>query len=381
MLFSYAFRPFFLAAAVWAIATMGVWIGVLIWGWPVGGSLGGSYWHAHEMLFGYSAAVLAGFLLTAIPHWTGRLPVSGVPLAILFGLWCAGRVLLLAPDMLWVGTSLAIEASFLPLLLAICAREVIAARRWKNLKILAGLFALSLANIGFHVLVVQKKDVTGAYRLALASYVMLLAIMGGRIVPTFTRNWLIKRHVIDLPAPYDRADTLALLMGLAALTLWVEGSQTAWIIVACLSAGGLHAIRLWRWRGWLAWDERLLLMLHLGYIFLPLGFVLAAFAQWGRFEPVAALHVWSVGGIGLMTLVVMTRATRGHTGLPLVASKVTVASHVSLLVAALLRPLTGVLPEITSELLAATGLCWILAFALFLLEYGRAFLQRQRKRI
>lgn len=380
VLFSYGFRPFFLAAALWAISAMGLWIGILVSGWPVSGSYGGTYWHAHEMLFGYSSAVLAGFLLTAIAQWTGRLPVSGIPLLGLFALWCAGRMLLLAPDMLGLATSLAVEALFLPLLLLVCAREVIAARRWKNLKILAALFVLTLANIAFHLLVVRGGDIGFAYRLALAAYVMLLAIMGGRIAPTFTRNWLIKRHQINLPAPYDRFDTLALLTGLVALLLWVEGSHPASIIGACVLAGGFHAVRLWRWRGWLTWDEKLLFMLHLGYSFVPLGFLLVAIAQWGGFEPIAALHVWSVGGIGVMTLVVMTRSTRGHTGMPLVASRITATSHLSLLAAALLRPLTSIWPEMTSPLLAATGLCWILAFALYLFEYGRALLQRRRPR-
>lgn len=380
VVFTYGFRPFFLAAAMWAIAAMGLWIGVLIWGWSVGGSYGGIYWHAHEMLFGYSTAALAGFLLTAIPNWTGRLPVAGTPLVVLFVLWCAGRLVMLAPDTLGLTVSLAIEALFLSLLLAICVREIIAVRRWKNLKILAGLFTLALANVVFHLLVVVNEDVSLSYRLALAAYVMLLAIMGGRIAPTFTRNWLIKQHQIDLPAPFDSLDTLALLTGLVALIFWVEGSQSAWIIGVCILASGLHAVRLWRWRGWTTWDEKLLFGLHLGYSFVPLGFLLVAIAQWGGLEPVAALHVWSVGGIGMMTLVVMARSTRGHTGMPLVASRVTVASHFTLLAAALLRPMTSVWPEMTTALLAATGLFWTLAFALYLLEYGSVLLHRRRLR-
>ncbi|MBU1305817.1 MAG: NnrS family protein, partial [Alphaproteobacteria bacterium] len=335
---------------------------------------------AHEMLFGYGTAALAGFLLTAIPNWTGRLPVAGTPLVVLFMLWCAGRLVMLAPDTLGLAVSLAIDGLFLPLLLAICAREIIAVRRWKNLKILAGLLTLTLANIGFHLLVTGNDDATLGYRLALGAYVMLLAIMGGRIVPTFTRNWLIKRHQIDLPAPYDWLDTLALVTGLVALILWVNGSQPAWIIGASLLAGGLHTVRLWRWRGWLSWDEQLLFTLHLAYSFVPMGFLLVGIAQWGGFEPVAALHVWGVGGVGLMTLVVMARSTRGHTGIPLVASTVTVVSHFSLLAAALLRPLTSIWPDMTRELLAATGLCWILAFALYLLEYGSSLLRRRRLR-
>ena len=181
---------------------MGLWIGVLIWGWSVGGSYGGTYWHAHEMLFGYSTAALAGFLLTAIPNWTGRLPVAGTPLVVLFVLWCAGRLVMLAPDTLGLAVSLAIEALFLSLLLAICVREIIAVRRWKNLKILAGLFTLALANVVFHLLVAGNEDVSLSYRLALAAYVMLLAIMGdhGRSHRTHLHAQLVDQATPDRSA-------------------------------------------------------------------------------------------------------------------------------------------------------------------------------------
>ena len=204
VIFSYGFRPFFLAAGLWAIAAMALWIGALAAGWEIGGSYGGAYWHAHEMLFGYSSAALAGFLLTAVPNWTGRLPVSGTPLIVLFALWCAGRLALLAPDVLGMPLSIAIDAAFLPLLLAICAREIVAGRKWKDLKILAGILALALANIGFHLLVAGGGDAGLANRLGVGAFVMLVTVMGGRVVPSFTRNWLVKRHSIDLPAPYCR---------------------------------------------------------------------------------------------------------------------------------------------------------------------------------
>lgn len=380
VIFSYGFRPFFLAAGLWAIAAMALWIGALVSGWEVGGSYGGPYWHAHEMLFGYSSAALAGFLLTAVPNWTGRLPVSGTPLMVLFALWCAGRLVLLAPDTLGLPVSIAIDAAFLPLLLAICTREIVAGRKWKDLKILAGLLALSLANIGFHALVGWGGDAGLANRLAVGAYVMLVCIMGGRVVPSFTRNWLAKRHSIDLPRPYDRFDTVALLVGLGALVTWVALPDTGWTAAACLVAGCLHVLRLCRWRGWQSWDEKLVLVLHLGYAFVPLGFLAVAAAQLGWIEPVAALHVFTVGAIGVMTLAIMSRATRGHTGLPLEASRLTALSYLALITAALLRPLASVCPELATELLSATGFCWIVAFALYAAEYGPVLVRRRRDR-
>jgi len=380
VVFSYGFRPFFLAAGVWAIAAMALWIGVLTAGWPIGGTYGGAYWHAHELLFGYSSAALAGFLLTAVPNWTGRLPVSGMPLVILFALWCTGRLTMLVPDALGLLPSLLVEAAFFPLLLAICAREIIAGRKWKDLKILGGIAALTLANIGFHTLVTTGGDVGLANRMAVSAYVVLVTIMGGRVVPSFTRNWLSKRQNERLPTPYGRFDTLALLAGLSALLLWVFLPDTPWTAAACGTAALLHLARLLRWRGWRTWDEKLVLILHFGYGFVPLGFAVIALAQLGWFDTLAALHVFTVGVIGVMTLAIMTRATRGHTGSPLLASRITTISYAALLSAAILRPMTGLWPQANVELLSAAGLCWIIAFSLYVIEYGPMLLWQRRER-
>ena len=380
VIFSYGFRPFFLAAGLWGVAAMALWVGALAAGWEIGGSYGGPYWHAHEMLFGYSSAALAGFLLTAIPNWTGRLPVSGTPLIGLFVLWCAGRLVLLAPDVLGLTISVTIDALFLPVLFAICLREIVAGRKWKDLKVLAGILALALANIGFHMLTAWGDGAALANRLGVSAFVMLVSIMGGRVVPSFTRNWLVKREVTTLPIPYNRYDTLVLLTGLVALLQWVLWPDTLWTALLCAVAGALHLVRLARWQGWLTWDEKLVLILHLGYAFVPLGFLAIAAAQLGWFEPVAALHVFTVGAIGVMTLAIMSRATRGHTGLPLAASAVTTASYAALVAAALLRPLSSLWPDLATELLSATGLLWIVAVLLYVLEYGPVLLRRRRER-
>ncbi|MCG5476958.1 MAG: NnrS family protein, partial [Sinorhizobium fredii] len=171
VLFSYGFRPFFLGAAVWAVVAMTLWVVALAGHLEVAGSYGAHAWHAHEMLFGFAPAVLAGFLLTAVPNWTGRLPVSGWPLAGLFALWLAGRAALLSPDMIGIPPAAAIDGLFLPALLLICAREVIAGRKWKDLKVLGGLLALSLANACFHFAVVTGDHVHIAMRLGISAYV------------------------------------------------------------------------------------------------------------------------------------------------------------------------------------------------------------------
>ncbi|ODT72539.1 MAG: short-chain dehydrogenase [Pelagibacterium sp. SCN 63-23] len=380
VILSYGFRPFFLAAGIWAVLAMGLWIGALILGWPIGGSYGGAYWHAHEMLFGYSTAALAGFLLTAVPNWTGRLPVSGTPLAILFLVWLAGRFALMAPDLIGLPLAVALDIAFLPLLLAICLREIIAGRKWKDLKVMAAVGALAIANALFHGVIVWGGDAALANRAAVAAFIMLIGIIGGRVVPSFTRNWLAKRHVITLPAPYALFDTLTLLGSLAALGFWVLVPISPATFVLAVIAGGLNAWRLQRWRGWLTGAEPLVLVLHVAYGFVPLGLFSVALAALQWLDPMAALHVLTVGGIGTMTLAIMSRATRGHTGVPLTASPLTAASYICVVLAALVRLAVGPLPDFGTELLAAAGTLWMLAFALYTLEHAPLLLTRRRDR-
>lgn len=380
VILAYGFRPFFLAAGCWAVLAMGLWVAALAMELSIGGSYGGPAWHAHEMLFGYTSAALAGFLLTAIPNWTGRLPVSGAPLAILFAVWLVGRLALIAPDMIGLPLAIVLDCAFLPLLLAVCLREIVAGKKWRDLKVLAGVAALAIANIGFHSLIVFGDDPGLASRLAVSAYIMLIGIIGGRIVPSFTRNWLAKRHVIILPAPYDLLDTLTLLGSLPALAAWIVlPHHPATTLLAAL-AGILHLLRLRRWQGWRTGAERLVLVLHVAYGFIPLGFLAIALVPAGVLDQASALHVFTIGAIGLMTLAVMSRATRGHTGLPLTAPWPTATSYVLLLLAALLRPLANFAPDLYMRLVEISGLCWMLAFVFYVAEYAPAILGRRKAR-
>ncbi|QRY65606.1 NnrS family protein (plasmid) [Ensifer sp. PDNC004] len=378
VLFSYGFRPFFLAAALWAIGAMALWIAAVTLGLDLAGDYGAAHWHAHEMLFGFSSAVLGGFLLTAIPNWTGRLPVSGRPLAALFGLWVIGRVALLSSGFIGLPVAAAVEALFLPVLLLICAREVIVGRKWKDLKVIGGLIILSAANIWFHLSVLGNLDVDAAARLAIGAYTMLIMIVGGRIVPSFTRNWLNKVGRTDFPVPYNRFDTAAILIGVAALGAWtfapVHIVTAAIAVVAC----AFHAVRLLRWHGSPTWPEKLLFVLHAAYVFVPLGFLAIAAGAVELLGDYPVMHVLTVGVIAFMMLAVMTRATRGHTGRPLVGSAVTSASYVAIAGAALIRPLAEVLPAHYHHLIALSGVLWIAAFALFTLEYGPMLVRERR---
>jgi uncharacterized protein involved in response to NO len=379
VILSYGFRPFFLGAAVWGAMAMLLWIVEVSLGLGVGGASGGGAWHAHEMLFGYTSAALAGFLLTAIPNWTGRLPVSGRPLLGLFALWTAGRLALLWPSALGEAAAVAIDASFLPVLFLICAREIVAGRKWKDLKVLAALFALASANSFFHYGNIVLGDVTLPSRLAVGAYMMLIMIIGGRILPSFTSNWLKKRGSTRMPASYNQFDTAALLVAMVALLAWTTRPDDPITGLACIAAAILHGVRLFRWRGWETAAEGLVLILHLAYAFVVLSFAALAAAAFGLLEPVAALHVATAGSIGAMTLAVMTRATRGHTGLELHASRMTIVSCGAMLVAGAIRPLTAVLPEFRSEIIELSGGAWMLAFVLYAVEYGPVLLHKRKE--
>lgn len=367
---SYGFRPFFLLAGVWAVLAMALWLPALILGWPVGGAYGQAAWHAHEMLFGYTGAVLAGFMLTAIPNWTGRLPVSGPALLGLVAVWLLGRAALLAPGAGWLPVALVLEAAFLPLLGVVALREIVAGRNWKNAKIVVVLALLSGANVWFHVAAATGGDISAPGRLAVAGWVVLISLVGGRIVPSFTRNWLARHGAPVLPAPFGRADRLALALTAVALAAWVIAPQTWWIAVPCALAGAAQAWRLGRWHGWRARAEPIVLVLHLAYGFIPLGLLAVALAGQGSMTQASAMHVLSVGAIGGMTLAVMTRASLGHTGRPIVASPLTVLAYLAIVLAALARPLADAVPDHYLTLLGLSGALWLLAFAAFLVRYA-----------
>jgi len=381
-LLSYGFRPFFLGAALWAIMAMVLWIGSLAGFWQLALGYGVLAWHAHEMLFGYASAVVAGFLLTAVPNWTGRLPVAGLRLALLFSLWCLARIAFLATGATGPVPAIVIDSLFLPCLLVVMAREIVAGRNWRNLAPLILVGLLGAANISFHaeVLIAGAPDVST--RVAVAALIGLIMLIGGRITPSFTHSWLLRMGSPHLPAPFGLIDKLALIASGLALLLWVAAPALLATGIFFLAAAAAQAGRLWRWGGIHVRREPLVLILHLGYAFVPLGFLLGAASILfpGALAGTAALHAWTIGAVGLMTLGVMTRATHGHTGRDLTASKCTVAIYAAMTAAALLRIAAGALPQGYMVMLEAAGAAWITAFALFLFEYAPMLLGPRAER-
>lgn len=378
-LFTYGFRPFFLGAALWAALAMALWIAMLAGRLALPTAFDAVSWHAHEFLFGYLGAVIAGFLTTAVPNWTGRMPIVGWPLAALFATWVAGRIAIAVSAALTPGLAAAIDLAF-PILFALAiGREIVAGRNWRNLPVLGLLATFILANALFHWEAVRGGYAAGGYglRLGLAAALVMVALIGGRIVPSFTRNWLVKQGEARLPAPpMQRFDRLALAVLVPALALWVV-APTGWPAAALLAlAGGLHLVRLWRWRGVLTLAEPLVTVLHAGYAFLPLGaLAVAAEAVAPGTFGTGGEHLWMAGALGMMTLAVMTRATLGHTGQALTAGRGTVAIYLALAVAVLARLGAGALPAEAQPLYDLAGTGWIAAFAGYAALYGPLLLR------
>lgn len=373
-LFSMGFRPFFFAAGVWAALAVPLWMAGFF-GWLPHISRD---WHVHEMLFGYLSAVIAGFLLTAIPNWTGRLPVTGVPLFLLFSLWCIGRLaMLVAPESI---AAALLDSLFLTALACVVAREVIAGKNIRNLPVCAMVGLLAVANVLTHLRFVDAALASLGERGALGLVAMLVALIGGRITPSFTRNWLAKRQSARLPAPADRFDALVLVFTALALATWVALPDMKIAGAALLAAGVLTAARLSRWRGELTLGEPLLFILHIGYGWLALAMVLigAHSLTPALFPSAAGVHALTAGAFGVMTLAVMTRATRGHTGQPLTAGRATQLAYLLVNAGAVLRVVAPFLPQFYAPLLIVAAFTWSGAFAVFAARYAPLLLRAKR---
>jgi uncharacterized protein involved in response to NO len=375
-LFSYGFRPFFLGGALWAALGVLLWLPQYFGELSLPTAMSPLDWHIHEMLYGYVAAIAAGFLLTAIPNWTGRLPVNGYPLAGLGGLWLAGRVAI-AGSAIW-GAPLAavIDVAFLAALAAVALREIVAGKNWRNLRVLAVLAVLIAGNIVFHLEVIGRGVADYGIRIGIAAAIGLIVLVGGRIVPSFTHNWLMRNNPGRVPRPFSRFDALAIGGSALALAMWIALPQLAVSGVALMTAGVLQAARLARWAGERTIADRLVVVLHVGYAFVPIGFLLlgAAILWPSQWPASAGLHAWTAGAIGLMTLAVMTRTSLGHTGHKLVASVATQMIYLCALLAALVRVAAAFAPS--STLLHLAAFAWVLAFGGFAMIFGPLLLGR-----
>lgn len=371
-LFSMGFRPFFLFAALWAAFAVPIWVAAFV-GWLPASHFDRG-WHAHEMLFGYLSGVIAGFLLTAVPNWTGRLPVTGAPLAGLVLLWCAGRVAMLIPGF---AAAAVIDSAFLFVFAAVVAREIIAGRNVRNVPVLVLLTVLGVANVLSHAPFGAVDVGLMGERIGVAVVAMLVTLIGGRIVPSFTRNWMAKRDMKPEPAQAGRLDTVTLAVNAMALLLWAIAPTLYAAGLALTLAGALNLARLARWQGWRTSAEPLVLVLHSGYFWLSIGIALmgVSIVSGGAVPAASGLHAVTAGGFGVMTLAVMTRASLGHTGQPLTANARISAIYVLVNLGALLRVIAPLFAEYYTHLLACSALLWSGAFVWFAIVYAPLLLR------
>ena len=369
--FALGFRPFFLAAGVLAVLLMAVWLGVLR-----GALLLGEHapldWHGHEMLFGFTVAVIAGFLLTAVRNWTGLSTPAGPPLAALFGVWLAGRLAWALPNLPPLAVAL-VDLAFLPALAIVLALPILRAKQFNNLAFPALLLALAAANALVHLeaLDLARTAPLGLYGAA-SMVVMIMAIVGGRVVPSFTDNKLDSRarrwKLLELTMPW---------LTLAALLGWLVAPTSGVAAVLAALAAALHGVRLAGWYTPRVWGVPLLWILHLGYAWIVLGFALLALAAAGYVQAMSsALHAFTAGGIGVLTLGMMARVSLGHTGRLLEPPPVMTWAFVAINLAALLRVVPPLLmPAITAPVMLASGLLWMAAFGLFVFVYAPMLLR------
>lgn len=378
-LFSFGFRPFFLGAAIWAALSMILWIAMLGGIIDLPTLFDPVSWHAHEFLFGYLGAVAAGFLLTAVPNWTGRLPVVGWPLAALSAFWLAGRIFVATSVYSGALVTAAIDLAFPTALAFVIGREIFLGRNWRNLIVLAMLGAILGANALFHWEAANDVFAAEGYglRLGLAAGIMMIVVIGGRIVPSFTRNWLVKSGSPARPASIGRYDAITLLATLASLAIWVALPLSQISAMLLLASGALNFYRLSRWAGHCTFAEPLVWILHVGYLFVPFGAIVIGLSVLlpGALTVAAAQHLWMAGAVGTMTLAVMSRATLGHTGQDLKADAGISTIYLAVILAVLTRIIAGALPDYANVLHTLSGLAWITGFAGFVLRFGPSLLK------
>ena len=324
-----AYRLFFPAAALFAGLSIPLWLLAHAGGATL--SADPYLWHQHEMLWGYLSAALVGFLFTAIPNWTGRPALSPMALLALFVLWLAGRIsMFMAPDMM---TSHLLTSSFLPIAAALALREILAAGNKRNIVVAAMVGAFWAAQLVF-LWIDTQIGLTAGFGVSL----MLMTLIGGRVTPAFSRNWLKKRDAARLPSEFGAVDKAAIVLTVVAAICWIITDTSTLTGLAAALAALAQALRLSRWRGLAVWSEPLLFTQHAAYAWLAFGLALLAAASLVDWASVGQVHhALGAGAIGTMTAIVMLRALLGHSGRPIEATRADTVLLIALHLGAVLR--------------------------------------------
>lgn len=366
------FRPFFLLAALYAALLVAVWVVLLFGGLSLALAMDPAQWHSHEMLFGMVAAAITGFLLTAISNWTASPPLRGGGLLALVLLWLAGRAVMWSSAYLPPWLTAAVDLAFLPAVALYAARVLVRNDNRKNLVLVAMLSMLALANLAMHL---GFAGAGASYSrlgeiIAMDLVAVIMIVIGGRITPAFTANWLrLKGRDPAIVRRSDRLDAFAM----ASVLLMVPADLATgapWLgALAALAAAVINGWRLLRWRGWSAAGEPLLWILHVGLAWVVVALALKAAAPLLGIAPSAWMHALGAGAMGTLILGVMTRVAMGHTGRALRLPPGGVAIYAAITIAALARLAAALDLADFTALIIVSALGWVIAFALFLVLY------------
>lgn len=379
---SHGFRPFFLAAGIYAMLAMGAWlawIGIHAMGaMPAAMSVAEPLhlWHAHEMVFGFAAAAVSGFLLTAVPNWTGAPHSKGRNLFLMFAIWCAGRIAMWGTALLPPVLPLILDVAFLPVLGIAAARQLAVKPALRNVVFLLIIVAMTAANLLYHLgrMGLIGEGMRMGVLFGLGTLIVMITVIGGRVIPGFTTNALRRLGIEEnrLPVRRPRVGMACLILTATVFLLLGLGANQQLVGLGALAAALAHAIRLAGWRGQETLGDPIVWVLHLGYGWIVVGFTLLAAALllgWG--SQVSALHAFGTGAVATMTLAIMSRAALGHTGRALKAPPFLVAAYVLVSIAALLRCFgPGAAPQLYNEIMLAAGLIWIAAFASYMVVFA-----------
>jgi uncharacterized protein involved in response to NO len=359
------FRPFFLLGAIFAAVIVPLWVLALFGVMRVGGHLDPVTWHAHEMVFGFGGAIVAGFLLTAVGNWTQRETATGAALLGLVLLWLGGRVALAAGDLVPAWLAATIDTSFLPAVAIAIGRPLFATKNRRNFVVLAMLLVMAAANVGLHF----TSDRRRALLVGVDAITFFMVVIAGRVVPMFTRNATRIESVRGIP----RLDLAAAASIAGVLVVDASGSTSAVLRIAAYgAAAALVAARTIHWGTRATFRDPLLWILHVGHAWIPVGLLLRAAAAVAPQIPASAgLHAITAGAIGAMTLGMMARVALGHTGRLLVAPRTAAFAFVLVTAAAVVRVVAPlVVPAWYLPSLAVTAALWAVAFALYAVTYA-----------
>ncbi len=365
------FRPFFLAAGIFAIISMAIWMASYVFAVDFTFSgMPANLWHAHEMLFGYVMAVVAGFLLTAIKNWTGVEVLRGKALAFLFSLWLLARLLPLSGFVLPIGLIAFVDVGFLFLLAVACLRPVLQVKQYKQVGIISKLFLLMLCNIVFYlgVMGILAEGVQWGLYSALYMIIALILVMMRRVMPMFIQNGVDGDTDVKNRAWVDHS-SLILLVCLWISDVFTEYNNVTAIFAVLLTV--LHSLRLAGWYTRKVWSKSLVWILVAAYLFIILGFALKALSMVFALSPFLSVHAFTAGGIGLLTIGMMSRVALGHTARNVFEPPAIVFwSFAALLLGVVVRV---IFPLFSMDLyvywIAISQVLWMLAFAIFVFVY------------